>query len=65
MDVRDVLASVNDADLSGIAFRWGRTDAIRDLGAEPDAPLSFVERLIHFAREARTNDERLYSWMSL
>jgi hypothetical protein len=63
--VRDTLASVDDAELSDIATRWGRTDAVREFGAEPDVLLALVERLVRFAREARANDEQLYCWTSL
>jgi hypothetical protein len=63
--VRDTLAGVGDAELSDIAARWGRTDAVGRFGAEPDVLRDIVERLVRFAREARRDDEQLYCWVSL
>jgi hypothetical protein len=60
-DIRDTLAGVDDAELPDIAARWGRT-----FGVEPEALLlDTVEHLVRFAREARSNDEQLYCWISL
>lgn len=65
MGVRDTLASVGDAELSDVAIRWGSIPAVRKRSVTPDVVLDLVERLVRFAREARTNDERLYCWVSL
>lgn len=65
IEFRDTLAAVVDTQMAEIAQRWGGTDAVAEYGASSEVLRDIVSRLVHFARDARANGNRLYLWVSL
>jgi hypothetical protein len=63
-EVRDALATVDDARLPALADQWARIEEFhRTMSAE--VALSLINDLVGLARRARDAGDRLYCWISL
>jgi hypothetical protein len=63
-EVRDTLATVDDARLPGLATQWARIEEFHHTMSTDDA-LSLIKDLVGLAGRARAAGDRLYCWTSL
>ncbi|MDF2710356.1 MAG: hypothetical protein K0R62_6008 [Nonomuraea muscovyensis] len=64
MNVRDVLAGVDDARLPALAEQWAAIEEFSRFTYDDEGyTLSLVKDLVGLARRAKENDQLLYCWM--